>query len=212
MNFDLRLLTYIQDRAALEESLKNKFAFPSVVGIVKSSLPAGKRRTFLFSLLVILFLVAVSACSLQDAVKPKVGEKGDFEELPVAPALEPQEPNPQAAPEPNQSSQEVSNTGSGGKKGTTWKVTLKDFKLMPRTLSISAGDTVVWLNEDERRGRPLDHILSSHFDEFRSPTFTKGQNFSHTFSEPGTYTYFDVLYKSRDLLQGTITVNGPNEK
>jgi len=152
---------------------------------------------------VALVLAIVSACAQQGAVQPKVGEKGEFEDEPVAGIPDVQEPTLQ--PTPTQQ-QDAENLLADGKKGTTWKVTLKDFKLMPRTISISAGDTIVWLNEDERRGRPLDHLLASHSEEFRSPTFTKGQNFSHTFSVPGTYTYFDILYKSRDLLEGTISV------
>lgn len=150
-----------------------------------------------------LLLIIASSCAKLDAVQPKVGDKGEFEAEPVSELPDVQEEPFQPAPSQEQ---DVENSSVNGKKGTTWKVTLKDFKLMPRTLSISAGDTVVWLNEDERRGRPLDHLLASHFEEFRSPVFTKGQNFSHTFSVSGTYTYFDILYKSRDLLEGTISV------
>tara|TARA_Y100000310_G_C20428695_1_gene690318 strand:+ start:279 stop:845 length:567 start_codon:yes stop_codon:yes gene_type:complete len=91
-------------------------------------------------------------------------------------------------------------------KGVTWKIVIKDLSLVPRELTISKGDKVIWENQDERSGKGLDHFLVSHQDLFRSERFSKDESFSYVFNSSGTFTYFDVLYKKKTSMKGTIVV------
>ncbi len=85
----------------------------------------------------------------------------------------------------------------------------------PERLTISAGDTVVWKNDDtephtvtsgsgagiasvqtNEKGTP-DGIFDSDF-------FAPGESWSYTFYTPGTYSYFCVIHP---WMEGVVTVN-----
>jgi len=80
-------------------------------------------------------------------------------------------------------------------------ITLKDFAFNPSTLTVKAGTTVAWVNEDGAShtvvtdsGAPLS---------FTSPTLANGASFQFTFTQPGTYTYHCSIHPS---MKGTIIV------
>jgi plastocyanin len=68
-----------------------------------------------------------------------------------------------------------------GKRAT---VTIKDLKYSPATITIRAGDTVTWTNDDDR-----DHTVVASDGSFNSGTIGSGESFSHTFEKAGKYPY-----------------------
>jgi plastocyanin len=59
-------------------------------------------------------------------------------------------------------------------------------RLEPREVTVEAGSTVTFLNEEEMPG---GHTIVADDGSFESPGLAKGQKWSHTFEKPGTYTY-----------------------
>ena len=85
--------------------------------------------------------------------------------------------------------------GAGGQKHT---VSIDSGKFSPATLTIKAGDTVVWTNNDDH-----DHSISAGDGSFKSGNLSGGQAFEHTFTKAGKYTY-TCAYHPRE--RGTIIV------
>jgi amicyanin len=71
-----------------------------------------------------------------------------------------------------------------GARAATHTVTIADFAFEPATLTITAGDTVTWTNQDA-----VAHTATSTSGAFDSGTLEQGESFSVTFTEPGTYDY-----------------------
>ncbi len=63
-------------------------------------------------------------------------------------------------------------------------IVIKNFDFSPMTLTIKAGDTVTWKNED---GEP--HTVTSDIGLFRSGGLDQDDKFSFKFDKPGTYGY-----------------------
>jgi plastocyanin len=75
-------------------------------------------------------------------------------------------------------------------------VTIKNFAFSPASLTIKAGTTVTWTNQDS-----ASHTISSA--SFSSGNLATGDKFQFTFTNPGTYAYSCGIHPS---MQGTITV------
>jgi plastocyanin len=73
-------------------------------------------------------------------------------------------------------------------------------KLDPAELSVTAGTTVVFHNVDEMPG---GHTVAADDGSFQSPPLAKDQQWSHTFSESGTFTY---SIKEHPTAKGRIVV------
>ena len=68
----------------------------------------------------------------------------------------------------------------------------------PETITINKGDTVTWINMDDRY-----HLINSRSgDDFRSDRLGEGETFSFTFEKSGTVEYIDGVFG----LKGTIIV------
>jgi len=78
---------------------------------------------------------------------------------------------------------------SGEGDATVHRVLLQQFAFVPQELTIVAGDTVVWVNQD---GAP--HNIA--FDDGRtvSENFFQGETFERTFGRAGTYAIFCSLH------------------
>lgn len=76
-------------------------------------------------------------------------------------------------------------------------VTIKDFAFKPSPLIIKKGDTVIWINKD---ASPHD----VKFADFKSPTLTGNAEYSHVFTETGTFDYICGLHT---YMTGRIIVN-----
>jgi len=63
-------------------------------------------------------------------------------------------------------------------------VTIRDFEFDPQTVTIRAGGTVTWTNEG-----PSVHTATADDGAFDSGNLNRGDSFTQTFDEPGTYPY-----------------------
>jgi plastocyanin len=68
-------------------------------------------------------------------------------------------------------------------------VNIDNFTFAPQTLTVKAGTTVTWRNEDD-----IPHTIASARRVFRSKTLDTDDSFSFTFTEPGSYEYFCSLH------------------
>ena len=76
---------------------------------------------------------------------------------------------------------------------TTHTITIKDFAFNPADLTVKAGDTVTFINED---GAP-------HTGGFDTGNLSTGQSAAFKFSTAGTFSYFCAVHPS---MKGSITV------
>jgi plastocyanin len=77
-------------------------------------------------------------------------------------------------------------------------VTVADFHFTPATTTIHIGDTITWTNDG-----PSSHTATAHGGSFDTGVLKKGQSASHTFTQPGTFTYFCQIHP---FMHGTIVV------
>ncbi len=87
-------------------------------------------------------------------------------------------------------------------------VEMRGFKFDPPAVTVHAGQTVLWRNDD---GEPHTATSGSCSNStctaapgFDSGTLKQGETFSHTFNSAGTFTYYCQVHGSS--MQGTITV------
>ena len=84
---------------------------------------------------------------------------------------------------------------------TTDKVAVKDFQFGPKAVTVKAGSTVTWTNEDS-----FDHSIEIESLKLSGPKFgpqTMPTSFTHQFETPGTYPYFCGVHNS---MTGTVIV------
>ena len=66
------------------------------------------------------------------------------------------------------------------------QIKIDNFSFAPSTLTVSAGTTVTWINQDD-----VSHtVVSAEGKEFKSPALDTDQKFSYTFTKTGTYAYY----------------------
>ena len=85
-------------------------------------------------------------------------------------------------------------------------VTIKNFTFEPSTLTVKAGTTVTWTNQDSTSHQVASNPHPAHTDlpGLDSGTLSQGQTYSFTFTTKGTFGYHCHLHPS---MQGTIVVN-----
>jgi amicyanin len=102
-----------------------------------------------------------------------------------------------------------SSSTSSGETATTTQpsgntVILKSSSFQPSSITVSAGDTVTWINEDA-----VDHTVTGDKtgsgDDFDSGTMKQGQQFTHVFDQAGTYPYHCSIHPN---MKGTVVVTG----
>ena len=77
-------------------------------------------------------------------------------------------------------------------------VTIKDDAYSPAQLTISAGQTVTFVNNDDDA-----HTVTSSAGDFDSKGMDTSGVWRHTFTKPGTYKYFCELHP---FMKATIVV------
>jgi plastocyanin len=80
------------------------------------------------------------------------------------------------------------------------QVIIDNFDFMPKTLTVTAGTKVTWVNQDEET-----HTVYSvdKTAPFKSPALDTKDTFSQVFDKPGTYKYFCSIHSH---MTGTIVV------
>jgi amicyanin len=68
---------------------------------------------------------------------------------------------------------------------TDAKVDIDQFTFLPQRITVKAGTTVTWINEDD-----VPHTIVSSSKVFKSKALDTADKFSFTFTTPGTYDYF----------------------
>lgn len=82
-------------------------------------------------------------------------------------------------------SDEVVDTSQEQSSPNSYSVDIEDFAFASETLTIKVGDTVTWTNRDSA-GHTVTSDSGSKLD---SILLKKGQSYSHTFNEVGTFDY-----------------------
>ena len=72
---------------------------------------------------------------------------------------------------------------------STVNVTIDHFSFRPATLSVAVGTTITWINRDG-----LPHMAVSTDKVFRSKVLDSNEQFSYTFTRPGTFPYFCSIH------------------
>ena len=90
----------------------------------------------------------------------------------------------------NQSSAPVTTTASNT------SVLIQSFAFNPQNITIKAGTTVTWANNDS-----VSHTIVG--DGINSPVLAQGESYSQTFNTAGTINYHCSIHPS---MTGTITV------
>ena len=84
-------------------------------------------------------------------------------------------------------------------EGTPNTVTIDNFSFTPATLTVKAGTTVTWTNQDD-----IPHGIGATNNAFpKSKALDTDDSYSFTFTTPGTYQYFCYLHPK---MVGTIVV------
>lgn len=71
----------------------------------------------------------------------------------------------------------------GQVQAKTYSVAIKNNAFDPKEITIAAGDTVTWTNDDA-----MLHDVDID-DLAKSPDMHQGETFTQTFDRPGTYNY-----------------------
>jgi len=83
------------------------------------------------------------------------------------------------------------------------QVAIANMSFSPRTLTVTAGTTVTWVNRDGDA-----HSVESRGKGFASsPLLDTGRKYSYTFTTPGTYDYYCAVHAS---MTGKIVVTAPS--
>jgi plastocyanin len=111
------------------------------------------------------------------------------------------------------SNSSLSNSTSTGNNGATITIvngatTLNNKAFSPNPLKIKVGDTITWINKDSNihtvsSGKPNSPDAGRLFDSGLTSLIMPSKSYSHTFNEPGEYSYFCKLHPN---MVGTIEV------
>ncbi len=82
---------------------------------------------------------------------------------------------------------------------TATEVKIDNFSFGPQTLTVAVGATVTWINRDD-----IPHTVVSADGVFKSKVRDTDENFSYTFTKPGTYPYYCSLHPK---MTGVIVVH-----
>jgi plastocyanin len=74
-------------------------------------------------------------------------------------------------------------------KAESPRVSIDNFRFSPATLTVPRGTTVTWTNQDD-----MVHTVTAADRALASPGLETGDTYAHTFTAPGTYTYFCALH------------------
>ena len=86
---------------------------------------------------------------------------------------------------------------AGQVQAKTFTVAIQNEAFSPKELTISAGDSVTWTNDDAMlHDVDIDGLA-------KSPEMHKGEAFTQTFAKPGTYGYDCDIHP---FMKGTVIV------
>jgi plastocyanin len=77
-------------------------------------------------------------------------------------------------------------------------VRMKNFAFVPQTVTIHAGQSVQWVNDDN-----VSHSATADDRSWNSGELDQGQSWTYTFSAAGTYKYY---CDDHEFMKGTVVV------
>jgi plastocyanin len=81
-------------------------------------------------------------------------------------------------------------SGSAAAQPAQVTVTIDNFTFNPGVITVPAGATVTWVNQDD-----IPHtVTSDDHTSFRSKPLDTGDKFSFKFTTPGTWSYFCSIH------------------
>ena len=81
-------------------------------------------------------------------------------------------------------------TSPGDKPASATAIKIDNFSFGPATITIPAGTTVTWTNNDD-----VPHVVTSDDNKmFKSKALDTDDHFSFTFAKPGTYNYYCAIH------------------
>jgi plastocyanin len=84
-------------------------------------------------------------------------------------------------------------------EGGATEVSMKDIKFDPTEVTVNAGDTVTWVNDDS-----VGHdVTGDNFKSGEPGAMQNGDTFEHTFDTAGTFDYVCSVHPG---MEGTVTV------
>lgn len=81
---------------------------------------------------------------------------------------------------------------------STKSVEIKNFAFSPATVTVPAGTSITWTNEDS-----ASHTVTSTDGKINSGILNQGKKFTYTFNDPGTYDYICGVHP---YMKGTVIV------
>jgi plastocyanin len=89
--------------------------------------------------------------------------------------------------------------GGGGGGGGGTEVSMADIAFDPAEVTVSAGDTVTWTNDDS-----VGHdVTADSFSSGEPGAMASGDTFEHTFEEAGSFDYVCTVHPG---MEGTVVV------
>jgi plastocyanin len=82
-------------------------------------------------------------------------------------------------------------------------VSMKGFEFQPKQITVKAGTTVTWKNDES-----ASHTVTADDESFESPTLAAGKTYVHKFDKSGTYKYYCAFHGGKDGegMSGTVVV------
>jgi amicyanin len=78
----------------------------------------------------------------------------------------------------------VSIAGAAEEKAAS-SITIDNFSFTPKEITVAAGTTITWVNHDD-----VPHTVVNTEKKFKSKALDTDDQFSFTFTDAGTYSYF----------------------
>lgn len=85
-----------------------------------------------------------------------------------------------------------------GARAATHQVSIEGFAFSPASITIAAGDTVVFTNNDS-----APHTATADSGAFDTGRLSRGSSAQLTFNSPGAFSYFCAVHPN---MKGAITV------
>jgi plastocyanin len=76
-------------------------------------------------------------------------------------------------------------TRAAEEKPASASVSIDNFSFTPKEITVAKGTTITWVNRDD-----VPHTVVSPDKKFRSRALDTDDQFSFTFTDAGTYSYF----------------------
>ncbi len=78
---------------------------------------------------------------------------------------------------------------SNDKQPSRVEIKIDNFSFSPATVTVPVGTTVRWTNRDD-----IPHTVVSEGEIFKSKPLDTDDQFTYTFTKPGTYAYFCSIH------------------